>query len=227
VKREPWYKMAMSYLRDIHIESCSSAYNPDMQVLLSRGRYQLVTAKAIYSHEDLYSNFSKILLETIDLSKTAVRKVLVLGLGLASIPIILEKIDQGAFEITAVEIDEVVCQLAAEYAYPMIQSSIETVIGEAYHYVMECEDQFDLICVDLFLGDTTPQKFRSKKFLERLSQLTSSSGAILYNTIAYTSIDKKRSKGFYLDVFQPVFPESEMVYAHKNYMLISHSRWFR
>jgi len=212
VKREPWYKMAMSYLRDIHIESCSSAYNPDMQVLLSRGRYQLVTAKAIYSHEDLYSNFSKILLETIDLSKTAVRKVLVLGLGLASIPIILDKIDQGAFEITAVEIDEVVCQLAAEYAYPMIQSSIETVIGEAYHY---------------FLGDTTPQKFRSKKFLKRLSQLTSSSGAILYNTIAYTSIDKKRSKGFYLDVFQPVFPESEMVYAHKNYMLISHSRWFR
>ena len=139
----------------------------------------------------------------------------------------MDQIDQGGFEITAVEIDEVVCQLAAEYAYPMIQSSIETVIGDAYQYVMECEDQFDLICVDLFLGDTTPRKFRSKKFLERLSQLTSGSGAILYNTIAYTSTDKKRSKGFYLDVFKPVFPESEMVYAHKNYMLISHSRWFR
>jgi len=217
----------MSYLRDIHVESCSSEYNPDMQVLLSRGRYQLVTAKAIYSHEDLYSNFSEILLETFDLSKTEVRKVLVLGLGLASIPIILDQIESGAFEITAVEIDEVVCQLAAEYAYPMVESPIETVIGDAYQYVMECQEKFDLICVDLFLGDKIPQKFRSKEFLERLGVLAGKSGAILYNTIAYTSSDKKRSKGFYLDVFKPVFPQSVMVYAHKNYMLISHSRWFR
>jgi spermidine synthase len=218
--------MAMSYLRDIHIESCSSDYNPDMQVLLSRGRYQLVTAKAIYSHEDLYSNFSKILVDTIDLSKADVRKVLVLGLGLGSIPIILDQIDEGGFEITAVEIDEVVCELAAEYAYPMIQSPIHTVIADAYQYVMDCTEEYDLICVDLFLGDTTPPKFRSKQFLERLGDLTST-GAVLYNTIAYTDQDKKRSKGFYLDVFKDIFPDSEMVYAHKNYMLISHSRWFR
>ena len=219
--------MALSYVRDIHIESCSSEHNPDMQVLLSRGRYQLVTAKAIYSHEDLYSNFSKVLIDTVDLSKAEVRKVLVLGLGLGSIPIILDQIEPGAFEITAIEIDEVVCQLAAEYAYPMIQSPIHTVIADAYQYVMDCKEEFDLICVDLFLGDTTPPKFRSKKFLERLALLTSHSGAILYNSIAYTDHDKKRSKGFYLDVIKPVFPESEMVYAHKNYMLISHSRWFR
>ena len=227
MKRAPWYKMALSYLRDVHIESCSSEYNPDMQVLLSRGRYQLVTAKAIYSHEDLYNNFSEILWQTCDLSQTDVRKVLVLGLGLGSIPIILDKINPGRYDITAVEIDEVVCELAAEYAYPMIESSINTIIGDAYQFVMTSEEEYDLICVDLFIGDKTPQEFRGKKFLERLSKLTSKSGAILYNTIAYNSRDKKRARGFYLDVFKTVFPESEMVYAHKNYMLISHSRWFR
>lgn len=222
-----WFDKARSYLWDVHIESCSSDYNPELHVLLSKGRYQLVTDKAIYSHEDLYDNFSKVMVKTMDLSHDDIKDVLVLGLGLGSIPIILDQINPGAYNITAVEIDEVICQLASDYAYPRIISSIDTIIGDAYSYVLNCTEQFDLICVDLFVGDNTPQKFRSKRFIDALKSIESPRGVTIYNTLAYTKSDKSSSKEFYDEVYNQVFDRSEMVYAHKNYMLISNSRWFR
>ncbi len=222
-----WFKKALSYLWDIHVESCSSEYNPEMHVLLSRGRYQLVTDKAIYSHEDLYENFSKILNKTLDLSDSTIKEVLVLGLGLGSIPIILDQIRPGGFNITAVELDEVICQLASDYAYHKITSPIDTLISDAYSYVLNSTDKFDLICVDLFVGEHTPQKFRSKRFLDSLRTLESEQGVTVYNTLAYTKSDKSSSKEFFEHTYKQVFEQAKMVYAHKNYMLISNSRWFR
>lgn len=222
-----WFDKARSYLWDVHIESCASDYNPELHVLLSKGRYQLVTDKAIYSHEDLYDNFYKVMVKTMNLSHGNIKDVLILGLGLASIPIILDQINPGAYNITAVEIDEVICQLASDYAYPKIVSSIDTIIGDAYSYVLNCAEQYDLICVDLFVGDNTPQKFRSKRFISALKSIESQRGVTIYNTLAYTKSDKSSSKEFYDGVYNQVFESSEMVYAHKNYMLISNSRWFR
>ena len=221
-----WHKRVASYLWDIHIESCSSEYNPDLHVLLSKGRYQLVTDRAIYSHEDLYDNFSEVLLEKLDLKSPEMNKVLVLGLGLGSIPIILDQLKVGAWDITAVEIDEVICELAFDYAYPKINSKMDTIVADAYQFVQHCKDHFDLICVDLFVGEHTPQKFRSNKFLGTLKGLLSDDGVIVYNTLAFTKKDKQQSEDFFKRTFQKVFDEAEMIYAHKNYMLISNSRWF-
>ena len=207
--------------------SCSSDYNPELHVLLSKGRYQLVTDKAIYSHEDLYDNFGEILCNRLDLTKRDDIKVLVLGLGLGSIPIILDQIRPGQYDITAVEIDEVICELAATYAYHKIKSPINTVIGDAYDIVGQMNDSFDLICVDLFVGEHTPQKFRSADFLQKLANLLNSDGVVIYNTLGYTKTDKAESASFFNKQFKSVFVEAESIYAHRNYMLISNRHWFR
>ena len=56
VMKQPLWKRWLSYLFEIHVESTSSDYNPHLHVSLNNGRYQLSTANAIYSFEDLYDN---------------------------------------------------------------------------------------------------------------------------------------------------------------------------
>lgn len=221
------WKKWFSYLKDIHIETRSSEYNPELHVVISKGRYQLLTDNAIYSHEDLYDNFAKILQKDLDLTSKDINKVLVLGLGLGSIPIILDNIRPGQWQITAVEIDEEICDLANIYGYPKIQSDIQTVTTDAAVFMDITSDSYDIICVDLFVGDQTPQKFKSKIFLQNLKEHLEPNGLIIYNTLAYTRNDKKQSKEFFDTIFSKVFSKARSIYAHRNNMLISHSDWLR
>lgn len=218
--KEPFWKRWLSYLWDIQIDYRSSEYNPDLVVLLSQGRYQLCTDTAVYSYEDKYYNFRKVLEENIDYSSLIGKRVLILGLGLGSIPQILDGVKPGAWEFTAVEIDEQVCELAAIYGYPKILSSIDTVIADAYSYIGSCQESFDIVCVDVFIGADTPQKFRSSRFLDRLPRLLKDGGYIVYNTPAFTEEDKVISESFYEEVFSVSLADSKKIYAHRNYMLL-------
>ena len=109
--KQPLWKRFLSYLFEIHIESTSSEYNPHLYVSLQKGRYQLSTANAVYSFEDLYDNFSDAFKE-IDLDRLNIQNVLILGFGLGSIPIILEQNFKKKYHYTGVEIDEEVLYLA-------------------------------------------------------------------------------------------------------------------
>ena len=88
--KQPIWKRLLSYFFEWHIESAPSEANPHLYVSLKNGRYQLCTANAVYSYEDLYTNFLRAF-EQIDFDKVPGKDVLILGLGLGSIPIILEK----------------------------------------------------------------------------------------------------------------------------------------
>ena len=139
----------MSYFFEFHIESAPSEINPHLYVSLSRGRYQLSTANAIYSFEDLYDNFFDAF-KQIDLDKYPIKNVLVLGLGLGSIPLMLEKNFGKKYNYTAVEIDESVIYLSSKYALPQLKSNIQMICADAFAFVMQTEQKFDLICIHFY-----------------------------------------------------------------------------
>lgn len=216
-----------SYIRDIHIESRSSEHNAELHVVLSEGRYQLITSEAIYSHEDLYHNFSLLLTDHLDIDDRPISKVLILGLGMGSIPLILDKIKPGKWQITAIEIDEEVCDLAHIYCYPNLTSEIQTIITDAAVYVDVCSDSFDMICVDLFIGDQTPDIFKSQSFLSQLSLLLSDHGLVIYNTLGLTEAHNEDAAEFFKNKFSHTFPEAQSIHVYRNNMLISHGDWLR
>ena len=85
-----FFTILKSYFTDVLIESASSVFNPNLELYLVDGRYQLCANDAIYSFDDKYANFA----EAFDKTKWSdfqVKNALILGLGLASIPYILEK----------------------------------------------------------------------------------------------------------------------------------------
>ncbi len=219
--KAPFHKRLLSYFWEQQIESISSEINEELSVSLIRGRYQLYTTNAIYSFEDLYYNFVGAF-KKMDLEKLPGRKVLILGFGLGSIPIILESKFDAFFEYTAIEIDEAVLYLANKYAVPKINAPIQFVCADAWQFVNTTEELYDLVLVDIFLDDVIPEKFSQKTFLESLSEIINPEGVILYNKLALTEEDKVESTQFFKDIFNPVFKNGVALEVKGNHMLINH-----
>lgn len=222
--RPPRWKVWLSYFMEQHIESASSDHNPHLYVSLANGRYQLCTANAIYSFEDRYDNYRKAFTR-IDLEQLAGKEVLLLGLGLGSIPIMLEKIFDQELYYTAVEIDEAVIELASKYALPDIMSPVELICTDALAYVSQQPATFDLICMDVFLDDVVPESFEKNLFLEDLKSMLNPKGLLLFNRLAATAKDKKDSQQFFEESFLPVFPKGAYMDVGGNYILVNDGGW--
>lgn len=218
--RPPWWKKWISYIRELPVESASSDVNPELYVCLSQGRYQLCTANAVYSYEDLYDNFYQAF-RKLPLDDMQIEHVLVLGLGLGSIPYMLERKFRKKYYYTAVEVDEAVIYLAQKYALSDLKSGIEVVRADAGLFVDQTIDKFDLITMDIFLDDEVPEKFEQQAFLEQLDHLLAPEGLLLYNRLSRSREDVRKTERFYREVFCQVFPEADYLDLQGNWMLLN------
>ncbi len=215
----PRWKYWLSRFMELHIESAPSEINPHLYVSLKRGRLQLSASKAVYSFEDLYTNFGTAF-ERVKLKNTS-QKVLILGFGLGSIPLILEQKLGKTYTYTAVEIDENVLYLANKYILPHLQSPIQLICADALAFVQQCEEQFDMICMDVFLDDFIPAYFQSSDFLQMLSTLLTPGGILLYNMLTYLPQDVIDTRRFFENEFLPFFPNGNYIDAKGNWVLLN------
>ncbi|HOY15640.1 MAG TPA: hypothetical protein PLC89_00040 [Haliscomenobacter sp.] len=216
----PAWKRYLSYLVEIHLESASSEYNPHLYVSMRRGRFQLSTAHAVYSFEDLYTNFARAF-ERCKLQELAGNEALVLGLGLGSIPYILEKKMGLDFHFTVVEIDAVIVDLAYRYTLKELHSPIDMICTDAEIFVSSTYQHYDLICMDVFVDDEIPGPFQQIEFLEQLRDLLEPGGLLLYNVLALRKTDRKKAERFYNQVFKTVFPNATFIEVEFNWVLVN------
>ncbi|MEL7124513.1 MAG: hypothetical protein AAFO07_34080 [Bacteroidota bacterium] len=218
--RKVWWKQLFSYIWPIQLEILSSDYHEQLEVLLTNGRYQLCTEKAIYSYGDLYSNFNQAF-SKLNFYNWHGKKVLILGLGLGSIPTLLEKVYQLDCEYTIIEIDDTVIYLANKYTLPFIESSFEIIQADAFAYVLQTSETFDLICMDIFVDDVIPSKFEGIPFLEALEALCKADGVVLYNRLGLLESDREKTNAFFEQSFKKVFEEGRIIDVGRNLMLVS------
>lgn len=216
--KQPNYKILFSYVKDILIESTSSDYNEVLDLYLVNGQYQLCTEKAIYSYGDKYDNFAKVF-EKINLEP--IQNVLVLGLGLASIPYILEKIHDKQYAYTGVEIDDEVIYLASKYVLDELKSEIYVVNTDALSFLAIDDNKYDLICMDVFVDDVIPEELQSLDYLEMLKDSISKNGWLVYNRLNLTHGDKMETKNFEESVFKNVFPDYGYIDTEGNRLLLN------
>lgn len=179
--RPSFLKKYCSYLFPLRQEIFESAVSGTLEVLLFKGRYQLVTKNAVYSFEDLYTSYG-FALNTI--RNTNIHSVLVLGLGLGSIPLMLQKKLGEGVNITCVELDTAIIDRAETY-YPSATAyrKLKIIHSDAYDYVIKSEIQYDLVTVDLFIDTSVPEKFFNLEFLEKLAQLLTPEGIVLFSRL--------------------------------------------
>ncbi|MCB9081768.1 MAG: fused MFS/spermidine synthase [Lewinellaceae bacterium] len=215
----PRWKRWLSYFVEQHIESAPSDINPHLYVSIVRGRLQLSTANAIYSFEDLYTNFGEAL-DRLNPDPKANYEVLLLGLGLGSIPYILEKKHGCRYGYTAVELDESVVYLAEKYTLAELESPMDVITGDAYAFVFTTEEYYDWICMDVFLDETTPEVFGSTEFLEGLQERLTPGGLLLYNCLTDQATEYQRTKLFFEQTFLTVFPQAYYFDVGGNWILV-------
>lgn len=218
--KAPRWRSLLSYLVEIPLEQRSSIHNPELSVSISRGEYQLYTENAVYSYGERYSNFRRAF-EAVQLDDPPNKEVLILGLGLGSIPWMLERNFGKRYHFTAVEIDEEVISLAGKYILSRLHSPMQVICADALVYVELCDQQFDLICMDIFLDDVVPPDFESPEFLQNLAGLLKPSGLLLFNRLAATRGDRSSSVRYFRKVFSAVFPNAAFLSTRDNLVMIS------
>jgi hypothetical protein len=216
----PGWKKLLSYFFEFHIESAPSAYNPHLYVSLKNGRYQLCTAHAIYSFDDLYSNFYRAF-ELLDFKQLPSDEVLVLGLGLGSVPYMLEKSFQQDFSYDLVEIDANVIALAEKYGLSRLQSNYMAYQADAEIFMAQNTRSYAMICMDIFLDDLIPSAFESPVFLQQLQSALQPGGVLLYNRLYRQKEDKAKTRQFFEQQFLKVFPEGTYIDVDGNWVLFN------
>ncbi len=225
LKHIPHYIRWLSYLSEQVLETTASPYNEFLQVRLVRGQYQLVAEDAIYSFGNYYHNF-RATFDRLRFDLLPPRaSVLVLGLGLGSIPELLEKTYRHQYEYVAVEIDPVIIQLATEYTLPSFSSPIEVVQADAYQFVQVDERQFDLVCVDVFQDATVPLHLIGAPFLALLEATLRPGGALIFNRLADNAEHREEAQSYFEEYFVKHFPAGEVVNTGGNLMLINEARF--
>ena len=207
----PFWKKWLSYLGEIQLESIRSNVNPDLRISLVRGRLQLSSTNSIYSFDDFYLNFLTAFHE-LRIERQSISKVLMLGLGLGSVPYILEKKFRLFPEYTIVDIDESVIYLASKYALPRIQSPVQIIHADAWSFVRLNKGRtYDMIIVDLFVDDMVPLVFESVDFLNCLKKMAHHQTLILSNRLYRTETDKQKTDKYFKEVYRHVFKNSELM----------------
>ena len=218
--KQPWWKHLLSYITDVHIEGSHSDFNENLNVLLVKGQYQLVTPEAIYSYGTRYDNYFKAF-KKLDLDKENVQSVLLLGLGLGSIPYMLENYFKRDYSYTAVEIDEEVIHLASKYVLNSLNSEITTICADANSFVRIDQNQYDLIAMDVFESDVIPEQFETEEFLLNLKERITKDGLLMFNRLYLFEKDKKKTQQYFRNIFKRVFPNGRKMNINGNWILLN------
>lgn len=212
------WKKWLSHLTPVLIQESGSERNPELEVLLSQGRYQLISGNAIYSWDDLYHNFRKAF-EQLQLNNKNYEEVLLLGLGLASVPYMLEKTFHQKYAYTAVELDEEISQLASKYTLPRLDSSIEIITADAEVFIELCESEYDMVIMDIFEDDKTPPQFESEDFLGYCNDVLKPGGLLLYNRLTNKEEELQATQLFFDEVFSVKLPGAFKIETGGNWIL--------
>ena len=218
--KQTLWKHALSYITDLHIESTSSDYNAVLDLFYVKGRYQLCTENAIYSYADKYDNFFETF-KVLNLKNRKYNNVLLLGLGLGSIPYMLERKFDLKYQYTAVEIDEEVIYLASKYVLDELKSEVQIVGADAATFLQLDDTIYDMICMDVFQDDSIPEIFEEEDFLEMLKESLTKDGLLIYNRLYLTDNDKNLTDTFFIEKFKKIFPNATTIISGGNKMLLS------
>ena len=186
------FKYFFSYIFPQEVEEKQSDVSGKVTVHLSKGKYTLDSIHANYSFGGLHEVFQKAFSD-FKIKNRGIKNVLILGFGSGSVASILQNEYGKETEITGVEKDKAIIELAKKYFSLEQYKNLTLVNEDAFDFVFRCENKFDLIVVDLFVDLNVPEKFTGEKFLSQLGKLISENGILFFNIVIYKM--KLRDKG--------------------------------
>lgn len=144
------------------------------------------------------------------------KNILVLGLAGGGVAKILRKQWPKA-QITGVEIDPLMVELGEKYM-KLKKYNVDTHIVDAREFLKNNNEKYDLILVDMYVGEHIPEMFTRKGFVKDIKTHLSKSGVAVFNRLYY---DEKRKLAMqFLKVLEGQFKSVDPVYPEANVMFV-------
>ncbi len=161
-----------------------------------------------------------------------ISNVLILGLAGGTVVKFVKKYWPDA-DITGVDIDSKMVELGRKYL-GLDDYKVKVVINDAEKFLSTSHKpstraqaeglqsiKFDLILVDLYVGDKFPQKFESIKFIHLVRNALTTEGIAIFNRLYY---GEKRPRAVrFGNKLAKVFKKVDIVFPEANVMFICHS----
>lgn len=132
--------------------------------------------------------------------------ILILGLGGGSLVKLLNQYFPQA-KITGIEIDPIMVKLGRQYLDLASAKNLKIVIEDANVFLQKRlnDELFNLIFVDMYLGDRVPEFLENEIFLRNLKNLLTKNGIVVFNRLYYKNhIFTHR---FFLDKLAKIFDD--------------------
>jgi spermidine synthase len=188
-----------SFIAPMKIEERTGLVTPRLEVYLSKGRYLLDGPRVNYSFGGLATVFREAFSQ-FDVREREIANALILGFGAGSVASILREEYKKAVHLTGVEKDPVVIDLAKKYFQIERYEDLSLHLEDAGTFVARCDQQFDLIVVDVFVGAEVPQQFKQEKFLSELGRLLAPQGICFFNVAIYNEEVRTECQSLYREM---------------------------
>lgn len=201
----PLYKKIISFFHPVWIRGTKeTGRDPELELLLYRGRWQLATGDAIYSDGDRYTPIL-VAYKALGNKLASVKNVLVLGAALGSAVEIMAKKGYSP-DFTLVDNDPLVLAWANELM-PPYEGAVELKQADARNYFDTDENKYDLLIVDVFTGRLVPDFITTGSFMQNCRQHINAGGSFVLNYIIQEGEEWERFK----KVFEMIFPQNLII----------------
>jgi spermidine synthase len=195
----------LSYLIPITIYKTKSNWSKSIEVTWANGELMMDSKNTNYS----YGSLQRIL--RLGLKKIGFRqiksmsKILVLGVAGGSVIKTLSHEINFRGGITGVEIDPEIIKIANSYFHLDQIPNLTILIADAFEFVLQAKEKYDLIIVDIFQDTKMPGFLFENFFTQKLCFLLQEKGFILFNTMVLNNNDNQRNKKYCEEFYQPNF----------------------
>lgn len=195
------FKKILSYFYPITIYNKSSSISQTLEVTLYNGKTLLNTKNTNYSYGSLEAVLKKglVTIGTSEISK--MNNILVLGVAGGSVVQTLVTDFEFTKNITGVELDAEIIDIANLYFNLEKISNFKCVIADAEEFVKKDKNTYDLIIIDIFKDTVMPEFLFENNFLYNIKQILNKNGYIIFNMMILDS-SKKEKIDNYLSHFE-------------------------
>ncbi len=202
----PFWTRLQSHWKDILLQKIPPPPEPPLELFLRKGRLMLASPGAIYSMEEDYGSYVGAFRQLDQHFRPS--RVLVLGFGLGSIPLILERLHGFKPEITGLECDSRIAALARHYLPADLLARTTLIVRDALDWVQQAEPYFDLIAVDLYVDTEVPAGCANPGFLRHLRRLTAPGGYLFLSRLNQESDEARQT---FEQAFKKEFPDARQI----------------
>jgi len=182
-----------SYFIPINVVKENSSISNTLEVTWNNGELVLDSKNTNYS----YGSLQRILrkgLKYIGFERIKkFEKILVLGVAGGSVIKTLSDEIKFKGNITGVEIDKDVVEIANKYFKLNEIKNLELIIDDAFEFVLKTKNKYDLIIIDIFQDTKMPNFLFEDFFINRINFLLKTEGFILFNTMVINEKDRIRN----------------------------------